>query len=124
MMKGAEEYSPATNRLLARCISKACAGESAYASGFIPGKRLHEEEVSHHFIHQSFNHAEARVLRHLQDDTPAWWKEVISDSSCNACLRANAPHLGPRGHLPQDNGLLFLDVWHCSVGEIITQGTG
>ena len=123
MTKRAETYSPATNRILARCISVARGGERAYVTGVIQGRHLNRKSVTHPFIHQSFNHAEARVLRHLPEalsDIPAWWKDIIEDTPCDACLRANAPQVGPHGHLPQDEGLLFMDIWHTSVGEIIT----
>lgn len=56
-----------TNKLIARCIAVACAGEYGYVSGVIQGKRLHKEAVTHSFIHQSFNHLEARVLKDLHD---------------------------------------------------------
>ena len=39
---------------------------------------------------------------------------------CEACLKAEAPKIGPTGSLPQDETLGFLDIWHCSVPAIFT----
>ena len=39
----------------------------------------------------------------------------IKDGPCDACLRANASKQGPTGPLPTSNGLLYGDLYHCSV---------
>ena len=39
-------------------------------------------------------------------------------ATCDACLRGNAPKCGPSGHLPTDEGLWFLDIWHCNVPSL------
>lgn len=118
-----ETFSAGTNRLLARCILAAVHGEAAYVVGVIQGRYLAKHAVSHDFIHQSFNHAEARVLRHLHhtlSDVPEWWAEQIREQPCDACLRANAPRLPGRGQLPQDDGLYYMDTWHVTTPEIFT----
>ncbi|KAL3893970.1 MAG: hypothetical protein SGPRY_013941, partial [Prymnesium sp.] len=45
--------------------------------------------------------------------------DVITDSPCDACLRANATQLGSSEELPEDEGLINLNVWHTSAREIV-----
>lgn len=74
----AETFSPATNKLIARCVTMAIADKApALVAGVIQGKSVAKHSVTHDLIHQAFNHAEARVLRHLPDalgDVPEWWR--------------------------------------------------
>ena len=39
---------------------------------------------------------------------------------CDACPKGRAPLLGPTGQLPQDEGLVFIDFYHCDVPAIFT----
>ena len=57
------------------------------------------------------------MLKHLCDalsDAEQWWIDALKDGPCDACLKGNAPKLGPSGTLPTDEGLLFGDIWHVS----------
>ena len=63
--------------------------------------------------------SEARVLRLLHHALSDWDEEgsklVEDDLPCDTCLRGNAPHCGPTGRLPVDEGLFFVDTWHVNV---------
>ena len=121
---GTEAYSRAMCRGLALCLSPAYAASSGahfggielgLMGGVIQGKRLPRSAVTSEFIHRSFSHSEHRVNRHLCDalcDVPAWWRDVITSEPCDACLRGEAPRLGPSGSLPRDEGLVFVDIYH------------
>lgn len=80
----------------------------------IKGRSLTRSYISHS-ITQS--HAYSTHSPDALFDVPAWWRDAITDSPSDTCLRTNATQLGPSGGLPR---LIFLDVWHRSVGEIIT----
>ena len=72
-------------------------------------------------LHRMFNHAEHRVLQHLEDalcDAQPWWKARLKDVPCDACLRGDAPLIGPSGSLPKTRGLAFGDIWHCNVPAV------
>ena len=126
-----ENYSGGINLSIARSIKSylwsvdeyPSLDELAAVAGVIRGKTLPRHAVTHQFIHDTYNHSEARVLKHLHHalcDVPEWWCEVIDDKPCEACLRGNAKLLGPTGSLPTDEGLLFLDIHHVTVKEIFT----
>ncbi|MDC0525857.1 hypothetical protein OAO87_02565, partial [bacterium] len=125
-----ENYSAGTNRSVARSfvafkasLDRFNASEAAGVAGVVQGKTLSRGAITHQFIHDSFNHAEARVLKLLPkalSDATDQWAEVIADGPCEACLRGNAPLLGPTGTLPTDEGLIFLDLHHVTVPELFT----
>ena len=80
-------------------------------------------------VEDAFNHGEQRVLEHLVDalaDAEPWWKQTIKDNPagpCDACLTGRASLLGPTGQLPQDEGMLYIDFYHCNVPAIFTGNT-
>ena len=92
-------------------------------AGVTRGKHLARHAVTHDFLHNAFDHSEARVLRFLPDalcDAEAWWSTVIVEKPCEACITGDASRLGPSGSLPRTEGLIFLDIWHYSIPDIIT----
>ena len=79
--------------------------------------------MTHDFLHNAFDHAEARVLRllvHAICDAEPWWAELIVEKPCEACITGDASRLGPSGSLPRTEGLVFLDIWHYTIPDIIT----
>ena len=90
-------------------------------AGVLQGKRLPFNSVNAKFFHDAFNHSEQRVLEHLCDalaDAEPWWCQTIKNNPigpCDACLKGRAPLLGPTGQLPQGEGLIFIDFYHCNV---------
>ena len=48
---------------------------------------------------------------------------MIEEKPCDACLRGEAKRLGPTGSLPDDEGLMFLDIHHVQLPEIFTGQT-
>ena len=129
---GSERYSARYCAALALAIRRTIADGrpqqpaevSALVAGVLHGKRLPRHSVDARFFHDIFNHSEHRVLQnihHAIGDAEEWWADVIRNNNntpCEACLRAEAPKLGPTGKLPQDKGLGFLDIWHCNVPSI------
>ena len=121
-----ENYSAGTNSSLASCIAawlEASNGILAAVAGVIQGKKLSKDAITHEFLHRTFNHCEARVLKLLPkalSDMPEWIPRIIEDKPCDICLRADASRLGPSGPLPTDEGLMFLDVHHVNVPELFT----
>ena len=94
---------------------------SALVAGVIQGKRLVRHGVTDEFFHQILNHSEHRVCKHILDawcDAEPWWSEYMTDGPCGDCLLGDAPALGPTGSLPQDDGLMFVDMWFCNVPSI------
>eukprot|EP00966_Prymnesium_polylepis_P172476 3988932-Prymnesium_polylepis.1 len=92
----------------------------AGVAGVIQGKRLAKVHLNHNFIHRSFNHSEARVLKllhHALCDADESWASCVEDKACETCLKANAPRMGPSGSLPDDESLFFGDIWHGTVPE-------
>ena len=92
-------------------------------AGVIRGKHLARHAVTHDFLHNAFDHSEARVLRFLPDalcDAEVWWSTVIVENPCEACITGDTSRLGPSGSLPRTEGLTFLDVWHYIIPDIIT----
>ena len=132
MTVGSETYPPEFCAALARCLmpTKETPAELACAAGVLHGKRTARASVTHEYLHNTFNHSETRVLKHLSDalsDVPQWTTEVLQDCPCDTCLRAEAPKVGPSGHLPNDDGLWFLDIYHTQIpglwkGEKIVVG--
>ena len=123
-----ENYSGLTNQSIARAIQQLIdptldGHEVAAVAGVVRGKVVPRHAVNHQFIHDSFNHDEARVLKHLHHalcDVPLWWADMIEELPCDACLRGDSKRLGPTGALPKDDGLLFVDIHHMTVPEIFT----
>ena len=87
-----ENYSGGTNLALARAIAKYLDEQPeseaivdstvtiAAVAGVVRGKHLPRHAVTHQFIHYTFNHDEARVLKHLHHalcDVDPWWSQVI-----------------------------------------------
>ena len=124
-----ENYSGGTNLSLARAIKSRLElnlGELAAVAGVTQGKVLARHAVTHQFIHDSFNHSEARTLKllhHALCDVPDWWSPIIVEMPCEACLRGDSKRIGPSGHLPDDEGLMFLDIHHVTLPEIFTGQT-
>ena len=99
------------------------AGSFGLVAGVIRGKHLARHAVTHDFLHNVFDHSEARVLRFPSDalcDAEVWWSTVIVEKLCEACITGDASCLGPSGSLPCTEGLLFLDIWHYTIPDIIT----
>ena len=99
------------------------AGSFGFVAGVIRGKHLARHAVTHDFLHNAFDHAEARVLRllvHAICDAEPWWAELIVEKPCEACITGDASRLGPSGSLPRTEGLVFLDIWHYTIPDIIT----
>ena len=129
---GSEEYSTGTCKSFAECIililsdSRAADAEIltiACVGGVIHGKRLARAAVTGKFIHRSFNHAEKRVLSHLPkalSDAEAWWVEMLVDEPCDACLRGDAPLVGPTGHHLLQEGVYFMDIYHYTIPALFT----
>ena len=95
-----------------------CPDERALVAGVVQGKKLSRDAVTSDFIHRSFSHSEHRVNKFLKDalcDVPDWWGDILKDGPCDACLRGEAPRLGPSGSLPTDEGLVFLDIYHTQI---------
>ena len=127
-----ETYSRGTNRSIARCISLATAQQRSdsllsaldggcFVAGVIRGKRLAKEHVTHELLHRITNHSEARVVRLLPScwsDADESWTTIVRDGPCDACLRGEAPRMGPSGPLPTTRGLIFLDTYHCNVSTL------
>ena len=114
---GSEMYSSAMCRALASCLYPKLSNTSLVA-GVIQGKKLARSAVTSDFIHRTFSHAEHRVNKHLSDalcDVPDWWSDILEEGPCDACLRGEAPRLGPSGSLPRDEGLVFVDIYHTQV---------
>ena len=88
--------------------------------------QLPRGSVDARFFHDIGNHTEQRVLEKLDcccSDIEPWMIDMIKQQPCgpcDACLKAEAPLLGPTGQLPQDDGLFFLDIWHCSIPALFT----
>jgi len=79
-------------------------------AGVLQGKRTTRHGIDDTFFHEITNHAEHRVVRHIVNawcDAEPWWADFIKDQPCDACLRGNAPAMGPTGHLPVDDGLIY-----------------
>ena len=118
-----ENYSAGVNLGIANVVQRFMVSSAAAVMGVIQGKVLPKHAVTHEFLHDTFTHSEARVLKHLCDalsDAPEWWKHVIEDKPCPICLRANSSRLGPTGSLPRDDGLIYLDIHHVTVAELFT----
>ena len=99
------------------------AGSFGFVAGVIRGKHLARDAVTHHLLHNAFNHSDARVLRFLCNalsDAEPWWATVVEETPCEACITGNASRLGPSGSLPRTEGLVFLDIWHYSIPDIIS----
>ena len=99
------------------------AGSFGFVAGVIRGKHLARDAVTHHLLHSAFNHSDARVLRFLCDalsDAEPWWATVIEETPCEACITGNASRLGASGSLPRTEGLIFLDIWHYTIPDIIS----
>ena len=97
--------------------------DGCFVAGVTQGKVLAKHAVNHGFIHNSFNHSEARVLKflhHALADIGPWWADMIEDKPCDACLQGNSKKIGATGSLPNDPGLLYLDIHHVTVPEMFT----
>ena len=131
---GTERYSARFCAAIARIIRRALADGpaiqlaevSALVAGVLHGKRTPQNSVDARFFHDICNHSEQRVvelMEHALCDVEPWVTEVVKKAPCGpceACLKAEAPKIGPTGQLPQDETLLFIDIWHCNVPAIIT----
>jgi hypothetical protein len=131
MSSGSENYAAGTNRAIAETIhmfvnSSAVTpsiNEIAAVAGVIRGKTLPRHAVTHNFLHNTNNHCEARVLKHLHDawcDAASWWSAVVCEKPCEACFKGDAKLLGPTGSLPKDEGLMFVDLHHVTAPELFT----
>jgi hypothetical protein len=95
-------------------------GESAenMGAGVIFGKKSAMSNVTSATLHRTFGHKALREMKKLPKalaDFPEEWYKLLKDEVCDACLRADAPRLGPTGHFPKDDGLLVFDAWHTPV---------
>ena len=130
---GSERYSSTLCKCLAMCLCPTFASDAGllangsfaeftFVSGIVYGKRLKKEAITSEFIHRCFGpHGEARRLRHLPDalcDADPSWAKVINETICEDCLRGDAPKVGHHGHLPEVEGLWFVDFFHTQVGTL------
>ena len=45
---------------------------------------------------------------------------MIEETPCEACITSDASRFGASGSLPRTEGLIFLDVWHYTIPDIIS----
>ena len=118
---GTEAYESGFCADLVACLipaAGAAPAELACVAGVLHGKRTPDSAITSDFVHNTFNHGETRVLKHLCDalsDISKKYAQVLEDKPCDACLRAEAPRIGPTGHLPDEEGLWFLDSYHTQI---------
>ena len=128
MTAGTEVYSSRMNQLVAQSVIEILGsvdrGEvTAMVAGVLHGKRLPKGSVDGKFFHAIANHSEHRVVKHLIDawsDAEPWWIDALKDVPCEDCLLGDAPAIGPTGQVPTDEGLIYVDVWHCSIPALHT----
>ena len=96
---------------------------TAMVAGVLHGKRLPKDSVDGKFFHRIGNHSERRRLKHICEawkDAEPWMVKAMEEvgpeeSPCDACLKGEAPQIGPHGSLPDSPGLMYIDVWHAQV---------
>ena len=130
---GSECYSSLLCKSIAMCLSAKFAAstgmlasgtfaEYTFVAGVIYGKRLKREAITSEFIHRVFGpHGEHRRLCKLHEalsDVEPFWADILRDGPCEDCLQGDAPKIGHRGHLPEVEGLWFVDVHHTQIGTL------
>ena len=106
-----------------RRVRPADAGSFGFVAGVIRGKHLARHAVTHFLL--TTPSTTPRLACSASSPTPSatpshGGPSVIEEKPCEACITGDASRLGPSGSLPRTEGLVFLDIWHYTIPDIIT----